>query len=199
MPYRPVAIHGHARASGVEVRRVVAARSRRAGWRRAPHHMDVTARSSGSDASTLTQTRLVPPPNAFRSGGRRCRGRTWRSRGLRTRRSGAGDWRRWRRPSIRSILVRTELVAGAVRLRPRGGDGLLQERVGVAWTGRLRDEIVDLGDRVIVVSLDVSGQHSGASGELRWTEINTYREGRAILCEFFIEHAQALKAVGLEE
>ena len=62
------------------------------------------------------------------------------------------------------------------------------------------DEIVDLGDRVLVrLCWMVSGQHSGASGELRWTEINTYREGRAILCEFFIEHAQALKAVGLAE
>jgi SnoaL-like domain len=62
------------------------------------------------------------------------------------------------------------------------------------------DEIVDLGDRVIVrLCWMVSGQHSRANGELRWTEINTYRECRAILCEFFIEHAQALKAVGLEE
>jgi SnoaL-like domain len=62
------------------------------------------------------------------------------------------------------------------------------------------EEIVDLGDRVLVrLCWIVSGQHSGAEGELRWTEIVTYREGHTILNEFFFEHAHALKAVGLEE
>jgi hypothetical protein len=62
------------------------------------------------------------------------------------------------------------------------------------------EEIVDLGDRVLVRRCwIVSGQHSGAGGELRWTEILTFREARTILSEFFLDHEQALKAVGLEE
>ena len=34
---------------------------------------------------------------------------------------------------------------------------------------------------------------------MRYSELNTYREGRLILSEFFLEHEQALKAVGLAE
>src|ERR1700716_374943 len=62
------------------------------------------------------------------------------------------------------------------------------------------DEIVDLGDRVLARwCWSTRGQHSGIGGELRYSEIVTYREGRAILIEHFRDHEQALKAVGLEE
>jgi ketosteroid isomerase-like protein len=62
------------------------------------------------------------------------------------------------------------------------------------------EETVDLGDRVLVrVCWFIRGQHSDAQGEMRYSEINTFREGRLILSEFFFEHEQALKAVGLEE
>ena len=40
---------------------------------------------------------------------------------------------------------------------------------------------------------------TATEGEIRYSELNTYREGRLILSEFFLEHEQALRAVGLEE
>ncbi len=62
------------------------------------------------------------------------------------------------------------------------------------------DEVVDLGDRVLVRwCWNTRGQHSGIGGELRYSEITTYREGQAILIEHFRDHAEALKAVGLED
>jgi ketosteroid isomerase-like protein len=62
------------------------------------------------------------------------------------------------------------------------------------------EEIVDLGDRVLVrLCWHMRGLHSGVEGEQRASVISTFREGRVILVEFFIDHDQALKAVGLEE
>ena len=62
------------------------------------------------------------------------------------------------------------------------------------------EEIIDLGDRVLArLCWLIRGEHSDAQGEMRYSELNTYREGRLILSEFFLEHEQALKAVGLEE
>jgi ketosteroid isomerase-like protein len=62
------------------------------------------------------------------------------------------------------------------------------------------DEIVDLGDRVLARwCWNTRGQHSGIGGELRYSEIVTYREGRAILIEHFRDHEQALQALGLKE
>ena len=62
------------------------------------------------------------------------------------------------------------------------------------------EEIVDLGDRLLVrVHWNTRAQHTGIEEELRFSEIATYREGRVILIEFFLDHDQALKAVGLEE
>jgi ketosteroid isomerase-like protein len=60
------------------------------------------------------------------------------------------------------------------------------------------EEITDLGDRVLVrFCWHMRGVHSGVEGE-QWTSvISTFREGRVILEEFFIEHEEALKAVGL--
>jgi ketosteroid isomerase-like protein len=62
------------------------------------------------------------------------------------------------------------------------------------------EEIIDLGDRVLArLCWTVRGEHSDAQGEMRYSELNTYREGRLILSEFFLEHEQALEAVGLAE
>jgi ketosteroid isomerase-like protein len=60
------------------------------------------------------------------------------------------------------------------------------------------EEIVDLGDRLLIRwCYVVRGQHSGVEGEQRASSIQTFREGRVILVEYFIEHEQALRAVGL--
>ena len=62
------------------------------------------------------------------------------------------------------------------------------------------EKLVDLGDRVLARwCWNTRGQRSGIGGELRYSEIVTYRDGRAILIEHFRDHEEALKAVGLEE
>jgi ketosteroid isomerase-like protein len=62
------------------------------------------------------------------------------------------------------------------------------------------EEMMDLGDRVLVrMCWHMHGLRSGLEGE-QWTSvICTFREGRVVLEEFFLEHEQALKAVGLAE
>lgn len=62
------------------------------------------------------------------------------------------------------------------------------------------DEIVDLGDRVLVRACwSGRGPQSGVEGEQRFSSITTYRDGRAVFTEFFIEHEQALEALGMRE
>jgi ketosteroid isomerase-like protein len=60
--------------------------------------------------------------------------------------------------------------------------------------------VVDLGDRVLMHSQwKARGRLSGVEGELRWSSISTFRDGRIVFVEFFSDRDQALKAVGLEE
>jgi hypothetical protein len=62
------------------------------------------------------------------------------------------------------------------------------------------DEIVDLGDRVLTrFSWETRGHQSGVTGDLRWTQIDTIRDGRIVFSEYFLDHAEALKTVRLEE
>jgi ketosteroid isomerase-like protein len=62
------------------------------------------------------------------------------------------------------------------------------------------EDIVDLGDRVLFrLCWHMQGSQSGLTGEQRYSIISTIREGRIILEEFFLDHAEALKAVGLTE
>ena len=41
------------------------------------------------------------------------------------------------------------------------------------------------------------GQHSGLEGQQRWSQIVTIRDGRYTFREYFLDHEQALNAVGL--
>jgi ketosteroid isomerase-like protein len=62
------------------------------------------------------------------------------------------------------------------------------------------DDIVDLGDRVLFdVCWHMQGAQSGLAGEQRYSVISTIRERRVILEEFFLDHGEALKAVGLAD
>src|SRR5580693_6353224 len=48
--------------------------------------------------------------------------------------------------------------------------------------------IIDLGDRALIhLCWSIRGQHSDAQGEMRYSELNTYREGRLVFSEFFLE------------
>ena len=62
------------------------------------------------------------------------------------------------------------------------------------------EEMMDLGDRVLVrFRWHARGTQSGVEGEQSVSEISTFREGRVVFIEYFLEHEEALKAVGLEE
>ena len=60
------------------------------------------------------------------------------------------------------------------------------------------EETVDLGDRLLVrFCWHTRGQHSGIEQDLRFSLVSTYRDGRIVFAEYFLDHEQALKAVGL--
>jgi hypothetical protein len=112
-----------------------------------------------------------------------------------------GDWEAIAARLDPDVLVRTD---------PRWPEQRIYGReAAVAWYRGAQDsmgpdirieKITELGDRALTRLRWVTrGQHSDAQGDIRYSELNTYREGRLILSEFFLEHEQALKAVGLEE
>src|SRR5947207_3265581 len=60
------------------------------------------------------------------------------------------------------------------------------------------EETVDLGDRLLVrFCWHTHGQQSGIEQDLRWSQVNTVRDGLTVFAEYFLDHEQALKAVGL--
>jgi ketosteroid isomerase-like protein len=95
-----------------------------------------------------------------------------------------------------------------VRTDPRWPESVFYGREAVlAWFRGLQEsgggdiryqELLDLGDRVLArVKWVFHGQLSDAEGEQLTSEIFMFRDGRIILEEFFFEHEDALKAVGL--
>ena len=57
----------------------------------------------------------------------------------------------------------------------------------------------EIGDRVLMhMRWQMRGDQSGAQGDMRYVQIDTFREGRIILLELFLDEAQALRAVGLD-
>jgi ketosteroid isomerase-like protein len=112
-----------------------------------------------------------------------------------------GDWEAVAAALDPHILVRTD---------PRWPEQYIYGREAViAWYQEVTEpggtdisieETVDLGDRTLVrLCWRVHGLRSGVEGEQRLSVISTFREGRVILEEFFLEHEQALKALGLEQ
>ena len=112
-----------------------------------------------------------------------------------------GDWDAVAANMDPDILIRTDARWPEQRIYGR--------EAALAWYRELwesggRDlrieEIIDLGDRVLARwCWHLHGLHSGVEGEQRGSVISTFRDGRVILEEFFLDHEQALKAVGLEE
>lgn len=61
-------------------------------------------------------------------------------------------------------------------------------------------DIRDLGDRVLVLAdVRARGRSSGVEIEDRWAWIVELREGRAASLRGFLDHCEALEAVGLSE
>ena len=60
------------------------------------------------------------------------------------------------------------------------------------------EEVHDLGARVLFrLRLPVRGTRSGVEGDMTWSQITTLRDGRIMLVEFYLDHQQALTALGL--
>jgi ketosteroid isomerase-like protein len=79
--------------------------------------------------------------------------------------------------------------------------GFIADLVATLGRGQIViEELNDAGDRVVArCRFRVHGVQSGAQGDLGYTQILTHRDGKIILVEYFLDHAQALEAVGLRE
>jgi ketosteroid isomerase-like protein len=112
-----------------------------------------------------------------------------------------GDWEAVAATVDAHILVRTDPRWPEQRFFGREAVIAFWQGLWESWGPDARvEEIVDLGDRLLVRwRFIVRGQHSGVEGEQRISAIQTYREGRVILVEYFLEHEHALEAVGLAE
>jgi ketosteroid isomerase-like protein len=72
-----------------------------------------------------------------------------------------------------------------------------------SWEGRdavALKELFEVGDKVIARFLwQVRGRTSGIEMDLDATSINNLKQGKIVRQQWYFDHAQALKAVGLEE
>ncbi|HEV2982246.1 MAG TPA: nuclear transport factor 2 family protein [Solirubrobacteraceae bacterium] len=112
-----------------------------------------------------------------------------------------GDWDTVAANMDPDILIRTDPRWPEQRIYGREAAlAWYRELVEAGGTDVRIEEVTDLGDRVLVRQCwHIQGLHSGVEGEQRSCSISTFREGRIILEEFFLDHSEALKAVGLEE
>jgi ketosteroid isomerase-like protein len=108
-----------------------------------------------------------------------------------------GDWDAVATNLDLHILVRTDPRWPEQRIYGREAVVAWYREVTEPGGSDLRiEEITDLGDRVLVrLCWHVRGLRSGVEGEQRMSVISTFREGRVILEEFFLEHEHALKAL----
>jgi ketosteroid isomerase-like protein len=111
-----------------------------------------------------------------------------------------GDWEAWDANMDPDVFVRTDPNWPEQRIYGRDAFIAFPRGVRESLGPDVRiEEIIDLGDRVLVrLSWHARGAQSGVEGEQTFSELATFREGRVVFIEYFLEHEQALKAVGLE-
>jgi ketosteroid isomerase-like protein len=62
------------------------------------------------------------------------------------------------------------------------------------------EEQIDAGDRVVtLVRFRGHGQLSGLQDEYQLTQVHTFRRGKVVMLEYFLDHREALEAAGLSE
>jgi hypothetical protein len=112
-----------------------------------------------------------------------------------------GDWDALAPMMDPDILIRTDPSWPEQRAYGPEAAIVLFRGIRESWGGDVSyQEILDLGDRVLTRERwNVSGQLSGVPGALESSAIVTSREGLIILIEYFLDHKQALKAVGLKD
>ena len=109
----------------------------------------------------------------------------------------SGDWDAIAASFHQDILIRTDPVWPEQRIYGHEAAMGFYRGAWESWGPENQvEEIVDLGDRLLVRDRwTVRGQHSGVEGDQRFSAIFTYREGRIILVEYFLDHEQALEAL----
>jgi ketosteroid isomerase-like protein len=85
----------------------------------------------------------------------------------------------------------------------RGKDAVRSFYEGFADTvGRdsVIEDLVDAGDVVVTrMRAHMTGLHSGLEGDMRFSQVTTFRNGKVVLAEFFWDHQEALEAAAVSE
>jgi hypothetical protein len=112
-----------------------------------------------------------------------------------------GDWDAIAATMDAHILVRADPRWPEQRFYGREAVIAFWRGLWESWGPDARvEEVIDLGDRLLVRwRFIVRGGHSGVKGEQCISAIQTYRKGQVILVEYFLDHEQAIEAVGLAE
>jgi len=60
--------------------------------------------------------------------------------------------------------------------------------------------LIDMGDVVVTrMRAHMTGVQSGLEGDMRFSQVTTFKDGKVVRAEFFWDHQEALKAAGLSE
>jgi ketosteroid isomerase-like protein len=112
-----------------------------------------------------------------------------------------GDWESIVEMIDPHISIRTDVNWPEQRIYGRKPALAFYQGISASGGSDIRiEEIFDLGDRVLVrLRWHIRGLHSGVEGEQHYSVICTLRDGRVVLEEFFLDHENALEAVGLAE
>jgi ketosteroid isomerase-like protein len=77
---------------------------------------------------------------------------------------------------------------------------LVADRLEAFHIDQQTERLIDAGDDVVaLVRWRARGQASGAEAETRLAMVNSLRAGKIVRVRFFLDPAEALKAVGLEQ
>jgi ketosteroid isomerase-like protein len=62
------------------------------------------------------------------------------------------------------------------------------------------EDLIDAGEAVVFrARAHMTGERSGLEGDMKFSQVLTFRKGKVVLVEFFWDHQEALEAAGLEE
>ena len=107
-------------------------------------------------------------------------------------------------PDCETVIPHQLVAVGAFEPTVRGSQARLsvQRRWHAEW-GEFRiesKEVIDLGDRVLILGhVRGSGLSSGAGINSEWGVVCTFATGWVVREHVFLDHAEALEAVGLRE
>jgi len=114
----------------------------------------------------------------------------------------AGDWTTLREITHPDVTLRP--AEGFVESGPfLGREAVIRWRqeTSKVWPDAMPEplsDFIDIGNRV-AVRVRLRGTGRGPEMNLEYSEVWTFRDGKVIAVEMFFDHAEALKAVGLEE